>query len=93
MSKLKNKFSIDKASAIRILVLIVALINQVLVVFGLSPFPFTSAEIEAGLSTAFTVVAAIINTYKNNDITPEAQKGTKLTRELKAKNKRKEGGN
>lgn len=89
MAKLKDKISIDKASAIRILVLIIALVNQTLVIFGLSPFPFTSAEIEAGLSVIFTTVAAIINTYKNNDITPEARKGTEHMRALKAQNKRK----
>lgn len=83
-----RKFTIDKATAIRTIVLIIALVNQALVAFGLSPFPFTAQEIEVGLSYIFTVVATLWAWWKNNDVTPEAQEGTRVTRELKAKNKR-----
>lgn len=86
-----GKFSVDKAAAIRILVLIIALVNQGLVAFGLSPMPFTTAEIEAGLSVVFTVIATFVATYKNNDFTPEAKKGTERMRELKADKKRNGG--
>lgn len=86
-----RKFTIDKATAIRTIVLIIALVNQALIAFGLSPFPFTSQEIEVGLSYIFTVVATLWAWWKNNDVTPEAQEGTRITRELKADSKRKEG--
>lgn len=78
----------DKATAIRTIVLIIALVNQALVAFGLSPMPFTTQEIEVGLSYVITVAATLWSWWKNNDITPEAREGTRVTRELKAKNKR-----
>lgn len=85
-----GKFSMDKATIIRTVVLIVALANQFLVAFGLSPFPFSAQEIEVGLSYTFTVISTIWAWYRNNDITEEAQKGTEYMRELK-ENKRKKG--
>lgn len=88
-----GKFTMDKATVIRTLVLVVALLNQFLVAFGLSPFPFTAQEIEVGLSYVFTVVATLWSWWKNNDVTEEAQKGTEYMRKLKAKNKRKGNGN
>lgn len=87
-----GKFYITKEAALRIAVLFIALANQFLVSFGISPIPFTSAEIEAFLSTLFTVVATLWATWKNNDVTPEAHEGSALTRKLKAQNKHKEGG-
>ena len=71
-----KRFKMDKATAIRTIVLFVALANQFLVAFGLSPFPFTAQEIELALSYVFTVIATIWTWYRNNDITEEAQKGT-----------------
>lgn len=86
-----TKLNLDKATAIRILVLIAALANQALVVFGISPIPFTTAEIEAGLAVVFSVVATLWATWKNNDVTEEAKRGSAHMGALKAKNKRKGG--
>ena len=82
---------INKETGIRLTVLILALINQALVIFGISPIPFTSAEIEAGVSVVFSVIATLWATWKNNDVTPEAHRATAHMNALKAKNKRKEG--
>src|SRR5690625_7531093 len=68
---------INKETGIRLSVLILALINQALVIFGISPIPFTSAEIEAGVSIVFSVIATLIATWKNNDFTPEAHRATR----------------
>lgn len=80
-----NKISVNKETAIRIIVLVIALINQALVAFGISPVPFTSAEIEAGVSTVFSVAATLWATWKNNDVTPEAHRATEHMKALKAK--------
>jgi len=85
----KRKFNSDKDTAIRIIVLIIALVNQILVVFGISPIPFTSAEIEAGVTAVFSVAATLWATWKNNDFTPEAKRGTEHTRNLKESKKKK----
>lgn len=86
-----RNFKMNKEATIRTIVLIVALANQALVAFGLSPFPFSAQEIEVGLSYVFTVAATIWAWWKNNDITPEAREGTEHMRRLKADKKRKEG--
>lgn len=83
-----GKFSMDKATVIRTLVLVVALANQFLVAFGLSPFPFTAQEIEVGLSYTFTVIATLWAWWKNNSVTAEAHEADDYMRELK-ENKRK----
>lgn len=82
---------INKETGIRLTVLILALINQALVIFGISPIPFTSEEIEAGVSVVFSVVATLIATWKNNDFTPEAHRATAHMNALKASKKRKGG--
>lgn len=87
MTNFKQKISVNSATIIRILVIVAALTNQVLVVFGLSPIPFTSVEVEAGITAAFTVVATLWGTWKNNDATPEAQQGTAYMNRLKRQKK------
>ena len=82
---------INKETGIRLTVLILALINQTLVIFGISPIPFTSAEIEAGVSVVFSVIATLWATWKNNDVTPEAHRATAHMNALKASKKRKGG--
>lgn len=86
---MKRKFSVDKETAIRIIVITAALVNQILVVFGISPIPFTSAEIEAGVTAVFSVAATLWATWKNNDFTPEAKRGTEHMANLKASKNRK----
>lgn len=56
----------DKASVIRSVLLIVALINQVLVTLGKSPLPIENADLEVTISTVFTVVLSLYTAWKNN---------------------------
>src|SRR5690625_991092 len=83
-----KKSRIDQARAIRIVAVLIALVNQRLVVFGISPIPFTSAEIEAAVTAVFSVLATLWATWKNNDITEEAHRGTEHMPNLKTKKKR-----
>lgn len=55
----------------RTIVLIVALINQALTMFGLNPIPFSEDEIYNGVTVLFTVVATLVAWWKDNDITKE----------------------
>ncbi|MEN2765845.1 phage holin [Ornithinibacillus xuwenensis] len=59
----------DKGSLIRTVVLIVALINQFLVVFGKSPLPVENELIEQLISAGFTFVASIVAWFRNNYVT------------------------
>jgi SPP1 family holin len=71
----------NTGSIIRTVILAVALINQLLVSAGYSPLPFENEQIELGLSTAFTVIAALISWWKNNDLTRKARLASKLAKE------------
>jgi SPP1 family holin len=59
----------DKGSLIRSIVLLAALVNQALVFSGKSPIPYSSEEIEAGVTMAFTVIASLVAWFRNNYIT------------------------
>ena len=62
----------SKGTIIRTSVLIFALVNQVLVIAGINPLPFTSEEFEEGFSMVLTVVAALWSWWKNNSFTKNA---------------------
>lgn len=64
----------DKGSVVRTILLVIALINQVLVMFDLSPIPFSNEELEMGISTIFTAVVSLIAWWKNNYISKTGRK-------------------
>lgn len=78
----------EKQVWIRTVVLIVALLNQVLVIVGFSPIPYGNEEIELAVATVFTVVASLITWWKNNSFTPEAKKAGEYLDELRKENKK-----
>lgn len=60
---------IKKGTIIRTILLAVALVNQILTIAGKSPLPISDEQIEKIVSTAITVVIAVINWWKNNSFT------------------------
>lgn len=70
----------DKGTLIRTIVLGFALVNQLLVLNGVSTLPFTTEGLETFLTGAFTVVATLIAWFKNNFVT---KKGVKQKEVLK----------
>lgn len=56
-----------------ILILLVALINAGLNMFGINTLPIESEEISSIVSTLFLVVTTLWNTWKNRNITTVAQ--------------------
>lgn len=65
---------LDQGTIIRTIVLIVALINQFLVSYGLYTIPGTAEEQTALLSTIFTLAVSTIAWFKNNYITAKGRK-------------------
>jgi SPP1 family holin len=63
----------DKGTIIRTSVLLVALINQFLVIFGKSPLPFSDQEVEQIASVIFTFITALWTWYKNNYVTKKGR--------------------
>lgn len=65
---MRDNMKIDKASFIRIGLLILALTNQSLAVFGKSPIPIDDDSANLLLSTVFTLVMALITALKDNKL-------------------------
>jgi SPP1 family holin len=60
---------VDKGTVIRTSVLFLALINQLLVIFGKSPLPIDSETLEQVVASLFTTIIALNTWFRNNYIT------------------------
>lgn len=74
---------ISKGTIIRTALLLLAIINNLLAIFGKAPLPITNEQLELIVSTIITVVMAIINWWKNNSFTNAAIQGDLLKDRLK----------
>lgn len=68
---------------VRTVVLIFALINQVLTMFGLNPMPFSDAEVYEGCTALLTVAASLWAWWKNVSFTKEAIEADKIKNAMK----------
>ena len=73
----------SKETIIRTVILIVALLNQVLVITGHSIFPVNEEQLTELISVAFTVVTALIAWWKNNSFTAEAIEADRYLAQLR----------
>lgn len=74
---------ISKGTIIRTALLLLAIVNNVLALFGKAPLPITNEQLELIISTIFTVVMAVINWWKNNSFTKPAIQGDVLMHRLR----------
>lgn len=72
MNKLNLK-GVTKEAVSGILILLLALVNAVLQMFGIETLPVENEEISTIISTVFLIVTALWNTWKNRNITTIAQ--------------------
>lgn len=56
-----------------ILILLLALVNAVLQMFGVETLPINNEEVSTIISTVFLIVTALYNTWKNRNITSVSQ--------------------
>lgn len=82
MAKLKN---LSKGTVVRSAVLLLALINTSLQLFGVEVLPFTSEDVEIAVTTVLNVGAALVAWWKNNSFTSAAIEGDKRKDYAKAK--------
>lgn len=75
--------NITKGTAVRYIVLLLALINQWLADKGLSPIPID----EETISTIITTVVGLYVAYKDNPITKEGKQANDKLKELKYEKK------
>ena len=78
--KLKN---ISKGTIIRTALLLLALVNQVLTICGVSPIPIEDEQLTLLLSTAWTIGQSAWGFWKNNSFTGAAIEADKTLRKLK----------
>ncbi|WP_036687840.1 phage holin [Paucisalibacillus globulus] len=84
----------DKGTVIRTSVLFLALINQLLVIFGKSPLPIDSETLEQVVSSLFTIIIALNAWFRNNYITKRGIAQRDILREkglIKAKERKSNG--
>ena len=74
---------ISAGTIARTIILLLALINQCLSMAGVSPLPIEDEQVETIITTAWTVIAALIAWWKNNSFTHAALEGDKLMHTLK----------
>lgn len=79
---------LTKGSAVRYIVLLLALINQWLADKGLSPIPVD----EETISTIITTVVGLYVAYKDNPVTKEGKKANDELKELKYQKKQPTNG-
>ena len=80
---MENKVSAGTIS--RTLVLLLALVNQVLLMCGVQVIPIADEEINTIVSTSWTVISALVAWWKNNSFTVAARIGDEAM--LKAQGK------
>ena len=66
-----------------ILILVVALVNAVLHMFGIETLPIENEEVSTIVSTVFLIVTALYNTWKNRNMTSASQIAQNITDAIK----------
>lgn len=79
-----KRLKISTDTIVRTVVLALALINQCLVVAGVSPLPIDDAQLTETVSTLITMIASVWAWYKNNSISQAAIAGDKVKDAIKA---------
>lgn len=69
---------------VRTIVLFIAIINQVLSIFGKSILPIQEEQVNLLVTTGWTVISALLAWWKNNSFTKAAIEADKLMENMKA---------
>ena len=82
MNKINLK-GVTKEAVAGILILLVALVNAILQMFGIETLPINNEEVSTIISTIFLIVTALYNTWKNRNITTASQSAQEITNAIK----------
>ena len=78
-----NLKGVNAEAVTGVLILLVALINSVLQMFGINTLPIENEEVSNIVSTVFLIVTAIWNTWKNRNISTASQTAQQITDAIK----------
>ena len=82
MKKINLK-GINKEAITGILILLLALVNATLQMFGINIIPVENEEITNIVSTVFLILTALYNTWKNRNLTTASQTAQTITDAIK----------
>ena len=82
MNKLNLK-GVNKEAITGIAILLLALINATLQMFGINALPIENEEITNIISTLFLIATALYNTWKNRNLTTASQTAQTITDAIK----------
>ena len=68
-----NLKGVNAETVTGVLILLVALINAVLQMFGINALPIENEEVSNIISTVFLILTALWNTWKNRNVTTISQ--------------------
>ena len=86
MVKIMNKINLKGITAetvAGILILLLALINATLQMFGINALPIENEEVTNIVSTVFLIATALWNTWKNRNISTASQVAQNITDSIK----------
>ena len=66
-----------------VVILLVALVNAVLQMFGFNIIPIADSDVSGVISTVFLIGTTLYNVYKNRNITVASQKAQDITDAIK----------
>ena len=78
-----NLKGVNAETVTGVLILLVALVNAILQMFGINTLPIGNEEVSNIVSTVFLIVTAIWNTYKNRNISTAPQTAQQITNAIK----------
>lgn len=78
-----NLKGVSKEVWVRLIVLVLAFVNQFLTASGMNPIAVSETELYAVLSGIVTVGVALWNAWKNNSLTASAQQSDIMMQNLK----------
>ena len=67
-----------------VFILLVALVNAVLQMFGINTIPIADADVSSIVSTVFLIVTTLYNVYKNRNISTASQVAQSVTDSIKS---------
>lgn len=82
MNKINLK-GITAETVTGILILLLALVNATLQMFGINTLPIENEEVTNIVSTVFLIATALWNTWKNRNITTASQVAQNITDSIK----------
>lgn len=82
MNKINLK-GITSEAITNVFILVVALINAILQMFGINTLPIENEEISAIVSGVFLVGMTLWNTWKNRNLTSASQEAQRITDAIK----------